>query len=424
MPELVFECAGFTSGAFDLILRTAPLKQIVQYQDGRLELQEVPKPTAPPGGVLVRVTHSVISVGTEKMKVEQARMNLLQKARARPDQVRKVLDTARTLGWKAAYEKVKNRLESPTPLGYSAAGVVEAVDPLNTRLRVGDRVACAGNECALHAEYIAVPDMLVAKVPPGVETWQAAYTTLVAIALQAVRQLEPSLGDRVLVMGQGLIGLLVTAVLRANGVRVMAADLAPARRPYAQAMGAEQVVITSQQDLAEAVRVWTDGWGVDGVVLCTATSDNTPTEQSIDALRDRGRIVVIGNTKVDLLWKYAYAKEIELRYTRAYGPGRYDPSYEWGGADYPIGYVRWTEQRNLEAALHLMALAHWTWEPSPRAECHLTGRLRSMRICWLTLRATWVSCWSMSQRARSQHLSRHRLRPSFPRSQRPWPSPG
>jgi len=352
---LVFECAGFTSGAFDLILRTAPLKQIVQYQDGRLELQEVPKPTAPPGGVLVRVTHSVISVGTEKMKVEQARMNLLQKARARPDQVRKVLDTARTLGWKAAYEKVKNRLESPTPLGYSAAGVVEAVDPLNTRLRVGDRVACAGNECALHAEYIAVPDMLVAKVPPGVETWQAAYTTLVAIALQAVRQLEPSLGDRVLVMGQGLIGLLVTAVLRANGVRVMAADLAPARRPYAQAMGAEQVVITSQQDLAEAVRVWTDGWGVDGVVLCTATSDNTPTEQSIDALRDRGRIVVIGNTKVDLLWKYAYAKEIELRYTRAYGPGRYDPSYEWGGADYPIGYVRWTEQRNLEAALHLMA---------------------------------------------------------------------
>lgn len=331
------------------------MKQIAQYQDGRLELQEVPKPTAPPGGVLVRVTHSVVSVGTEKMKVEQARMNLLQKARARPDQVRKVLDTARTLGWKAAYQKVKNRLESPTPLGYSAAGVVEQVEPLNTRFRVGDRVACGGNEFALHAEYIAVPDMLVAKVPAEVENWQAAYATLVAIALQAVRQLEPALGDRVLVMGQGLVGLLVTGVLRANGVRVMAADLAQARRAYAQAMGAERVVITSQQDLLDEVRLWTEGWGVDGVVLCTATSDNTPTEQSIEALRDRGRIVVIGNTKVDLLWKYAYAKEIELRYTRAYGPGRYDPSYEWGGADYPIGYVRWTEQRNLEAALHLMA---------------------------------------------------------------------
>jgi predicted dehydrogenase/threonine dehydrogenase-like Zn-dependent dehydrogenase len=331
------------------------LKQIAQYQDGRLELQDVPVPTPPPGGVLVRVTHSVISIGTEKMKVEQARMNLLQKARARPDQVRKVLDTARTLGWKAALEKVRNRLETPTPLGYSAAGVVERVDSLNTRLRVGDRVACGGNECALHAEYIAMPDLLTAKVPEGVESWQAAYTTIVAIALQAVRQLEPALGNHVLVMGQGLIGLCVTALLRSSGVRVMAVDVAPARRPYAEAMGAERVVIAGQQDLPDEVRAWTNGYGVDGVVLCTATADNTPTDQSIDALRDRGRIVVTGNTRVDLLWKYAYAKEIEVRYTRAYGPGRYDPSYEWGGADYPIGYVRWTEQRNFDACLHLMA---------------------------------------------------------------------
>jgi NADPH:quinone reductase-like Zn-dependent oxidoreductase len=147
------------------------VKQIAQYQDGRLELQEVPVPTAPPGGVLVRNTHSIISVGTEKMKVEQARMNLLQKARARPDQVRKVLDTARTLGWKAALDKVRNRLETPTPLGYSTAGVVEAVDPANTTLRVGDRVACGGAECAFHAEYIAVPEMLTAKVPDRVENW-------------------------------------------------------------------------------------------------------------------------------------------------------------------------------------------------------------------------------------------------------------
>ena len=180
----------------------APLvKQLAQYQDGRLELQEVPLPTPPPGGVLVRVTHSVISVGTERMKVEQARMNLLQKARARPDQVRKVLDTARTLGWKAAVEKVRNRLETPTPLGYSAAGVVEAVDPGNTRFRVGERVACGGAECAFHAEYIAAPDMLCAKVPEGVENWQAAYTTIASIAMQTVRQLEPTLGERVLVLG-------------------------------------------------------------------------------------------------------------------------------------------------------------------------------------------------------------------------------
>src|SRR5438093_5998968 len=185
-------------------------KQIAQYQDGRLELQEVPMPVAPPGGVLVRTTHSVISVGTERMKIEQAKMNLLQKALARPDQVKKVLDSARNLGWRSAYEKVRNRLESPTPLGYSAAGVVVAVDAANTRFRVGDRVACAGAECAFHAEYLAVPDLLVAPVPAEVENWQAAYTTLCAVALQAVRQTEPGLGDRVLVMGQGLIGLLVT----------------------------------------------------------------------------------------------------------------------------------------------------------------------------------------------------------------------
>ncbi len=311
-------------------------------------------PTPPPGGVLVRVTHSVISVGTEKMKVEQAKMNLLQKAKARPDQVRKVLDTAKTLGWKAALDKVRNRLETPTPLGYSAAGVAEAVDPLNTRFRIGDNVACGGNETALHAEFIAVPDMLVAKVPEGVENWQAAYTTIVSIALQTVRQLEPTIGERVLVTGQGLVGLLITALLRANGARVMAVDLAPARKSFAEAMGAEKFVIPSQQNLADEVRAWTEGYGVDAVVLATATQNNAPTEQAIDVIRDRGRIVVVGNTKVDLLWKYAYEKEISVRYSRSYGPGRYDPAYEWGGTDYPIGYVRWTEQRNFDACLHLM----------------------------------------------------------------------
>ena len=331
------------------------MKQIAQYQDGRLELQDVPMSVAPPGGVLVRTTHSVISVGTEKMKVEQAKMNLLQKARARPDQVRKVLDTARTLGWRSAYEKVRNRLDTPTPLGYSAAGVVTAVDPANTRLRVGDRVACAGAECAFHAEFLAVPDMLVAPVPASVENWQAAYTTLCAIALQAVRQTEPSLGDRVLVMGQGLIGLLVTSLLRANGARVMAVDLQAARKPFAEAMGAERVVIPGPQNLSDEVRAWTDGYGVDAAVICTATQSNTPIEQAAESLRDRGRLVDVGITHIELPWKTFYEKELEVRFSRSYGPGRYDPAYEWGGQDYPIGYVRWTEQRNMQACLDLMA---------------------------------------------------------------------
>jgi predicted dehydrogenase len=330
------------------------VKQIAHYQDGRMELQEVPIPSPPPGGILVRNTHSVISVGTERMKVEQARMNLLQKARARPDQVRKVLESAKTLGWKAAFDKVRNRLESPTPLGYSSAGIVEAVDAANTRFRRGDRVACGGAECAFHAEYIAVPDLLAARVPEGVENWQAAYTTIVSIALQTVRQLEPKIGERVLVIGQGLVGLLVTGVLRANGVRAIALDLAPGRKRFAEAMGAEKFLAAGDRALADEVQLWTEGFGVDAVVLATSTQDNSPVQQALASLRDRGRLIVVGNTKVDLPWKNAYEKEIEVRYSRSYGPGRYDPEYEWGGVDYPIAYVRWTEQRNFDACLHLM----------------------------------------------------------------------
>ncbi len=312
-------------------------------------------PVAPPGGVLVRTTHSVISAGTEKMKVEQAKMNLLQKARARPDQVRKVLDTAKTLGWKSAYEKVRNRLDTPTALGYSAAGVVTAVDQSNTRFRVGDRVACAGTECAFHAEYLAMPDLLVAPVPSAVENWQAAYTTLCAIALQAVRQTEAGIGDRVLVIGQGLIGLLITNLLRVGGARVMAVDLQASRKAFAEAMGAERVVISGEQNLNDEVRAWTEGYGVDAAIICTATQSNAPIEQAAEALRDRGRLIDVGITRIELPWKIFYEKELEVRFSRSYGPGRYDPSYEWAGQDYPIGYVRWTEQRNLQACLDLMA---------------------------------------------------------------------
>jgi predicted dehydrogenase/threonine dehydrogenase-like Zn-dependent dehydrogenase len=282
-------------------------------------------------------------------------MNLLQKARARPDQVRKVMEVARNLGWRAALDKVRNRLESPSPLGYSAAGVVVAVDPLNTRFRVGDRVACGGAECAYHAEYIATPDLLTALVPDSVPNWQAAYTTLCSIALQSIRQTEPRLGDRVLVLGQGLVGLLITNMLHATGARVMAVDLLPSRRSFCEAMGAERTVILGQQNLADEVREWTDSYGVDSVILCTATDSNTPVEQAAAALRDRGRIVVVGITKVDLPWRTFSEKELEVRYSRSYGPGRYDPTYEWGGSDYPIGYVRWTEQRNFDAVLNLMA---------------------------------------------------------------------
>lgn len=331
------------------------MKQIAQYQDGRHEVREVPMPMPPPGGVLVRTTHSVISAGTEKMKVMQASMNLLQKARARPDQVRKVLDTARNLGWRTALEKVRNRLESPTPLGYSAAGVVVDVDKANTRFRVGDRVACAGAECAFHAEYLAMPDLLLAPVPDEVESWRAAYTTICAIALHAVRQAAPNLGDRVLVTGQGLVGLLVTNMLALAGARVMAVDVQTSRRPVSSAMGAERVVILGEQRLLDEVRDWTEGYGADAAVICAASNTSAPVEQAAEALRDRGRVVSVGMTRMDLPWRIFYEKELDVRFSRSYGPGRYDATYEWAGCDYPIGYVRWTEQRNFEACLNLLA---------------------------------------------------------------------
>ncbi len=328
--------------------------QLAQYQDGRLELQDVPAPVPPPGGILVRTTCSVISPGTEKMKVEQARMSLLEKARARPDQVKKVIDTARTLGWKSALEKVRNRLESPTPLGYSAAGVVVAVDELNTRFRIGDRVACGGAECAFHAEMIAVPDLLATPVPEGVEDWQAAYTTLASISMEGVRQSGARLGERVLVLGQGLVGLLATALLRASGARVMAADFVPSRLETARAMGAERVVNPGQSRVEDEVRAWTQGQGVDAVLLCVGGKGPAAADTAIACLRDRGVMVIVGIYDAELSWKTAYMKDIQVRYSRSYGPGRYDPQYEWGGQDYPIGHVRWTENRNFEACLHLM----------------------------------------------------------------------
>ncbi len=330
------------------------MKQLAQYQDGRLELQEVPAPVAPPGGILVQTTCSVISPGTERMKVEQARMSLLQKAKARPDQVKKVIDTAKTLGWKAALEKVRNRLESPTPLGYSAAGVVVAVDELNSRFRVGDRVACGGAECAFHAEMIAVPDLLASPIPEGVEDWQAAYTTLASISMEAVRQSGARLGERVLVMGQGLVGLLATSLLKAAGVRVMGVDFVADRLQTSLAMGAERVVNPTQSKLEDEVRAWTDGHGVDAVLLCVGGKGREAADTAISCLRDRGVMVIVGIYDAELSWKTAYMKDIQVRYSRSYGPGRYDPQYEWGGQDYPIGHVRWTENRNFEACLELM----------------------------------------------------------------------
>jgi predicted dehydrogenase len=327
-------------------------RSLASYQDGRLTLLETPVPQAPPGGVVVQVTHSVISPGTERLKVEQARMSLLAKARARPDQVRQVLDTARTLGWKSALEKVRNRLESPAPLGYSATGLVVEVHPQSHRFRVGDLVACGGAECAHHAEFIAVPDLLTAAVPEGVLGSSAAYTTLASIAMEAVRQAKLSLGERVLIIGQGLVGLLCTALAKAAGARVCAVDPQQQKRDLAQQMGAE--MCSTPEAALDSLLHWTHGTGVDAALICVGGTERGIAQQAIAALRDRGTIVIVGQYDAQLSWREAYIKDIRIHYSRSYGAGRYDPSYEWAGQDYPIGHVRWTENRNFQACLHLM----------------------------------------------------------------------
>jgi predicted dehydrogenase/threonine dehydrogenase-like Zn-dependent dehydrogenase len=255
---------------------------------------------------------------------------------------------------------VRNRLESPTPLGYSAAGVVVAVDEANPRFRIGDRVACGGAECAHHAEMLGVPDLLAAKIPDGVEDWQAAYTTLASISLEGVRQSGVRLGERVLVIGQGLIGLLATSLLRSAGARVMATDLNEGRLQVATAMGAERVVTTGVEN---AVREWTDGVGVDAVLVCIGGKGGSVSQTVINCLRDRGTMVIVGMHDAELPWKTAYMKDITVKYSRSYGPGRYDPQYEWGGRDYPIGHVRWTENRNFEACLELMRTGQLDLKP-------------------------------------------------------------
>lgn len=332
------------------------MKQIVQnYKTGELALLDVPVPACQPGGVLVRTQYSLISTGTELMKVSEASMSMLAKARARPDQVAKVLASAATAGPVATYRKVLNRLDSYTPLGYSLCGVVERVGAGVHDVAKGDLIACAGNEHALHGEINWVPTNLYSRVPGGVAAQQAAFGTVGAIALQGVRRGEPALGDVALVIGLGLVGQLVVQLLRASGAKVIGVDLAPERCELAERLGAFACGSPGADLVGHAVHKLTAGHGVDQVYLVAGGASNEPVELAARLSRDRGRIIDIGKCRLDLPWNAYYDKELDVRFSRSYGPGRYDPSYELDGRDYPIGYVRWTERRNLECFLDLLA---------------------------------------------------------------------
>ncbi|MFI1675506.1 bi-domain-containing oxidoreductase [Streptomyces sp. NPDC020607] len=340
------------------------MKQVVQnYKSGELALLDVPAPGCKPGGVLVRSAYSLISTGTELMKVSEAGMSMVGKARSRPDQVAKVMQSVATNGVPATYRKVMGKLDSYTPLGYSLCGVVEQVGDGIDDVAVGDVVACAGNEHALHAEVNWVPKNLYTPVPDGLAPRHAAFGTVGSIAMQGVRQGAPQLGEVALVIGLGLIGQLVAQLLTASGVRVVGADPDPARCELAESLGAAACGDPASAAVEAAVAELTGGHGVDQVYLAAGGGSNQPVELAAHLCRDRGRVVDIGKCRLDLPWNAYYEKELDVRFSRSYGPGRYDPSYELEGRDYPIGYVRWTERRNLACFLDLAARGSVDVEP-------------------------------------------------------------
>ncbi|GAB6188089.1 bi-domain-containing oxidoreductase [Thermopirellula anaerolimosa] len=331
------------------------MKQLLQnVRDGRLVLTDVPLPGTGPNQILVRTEASLISAGTERMVAQLARKGLLGKARARPDLVKKVLAKLRREGFWATFRSVQTQLDRWMPLGYSAAGRIIAAGEAVRRFGVGGRVACAGAGAANHAEYNAVPELLAAPIPQGVSAEAAAYATVGAIALQGIRNADVRMGECAAVIGLGLLGQLAVQLLRAAGCRVVGLDPVEDRRRLATEHGAE-LVLPPSGGSAQAVLDFTRGLGVDAVLITAATASNAPVELAAEMARDRARVVMVGVTGMNIPRKPYYEKELTFIVSRSYGPGRYDLQYEQHGRDYPPGYVRWTEGRNLEAFLDLAA---------------------------------------------------------------------
>lgn len=329
------------------------MKQIEQnYRTGILKVSEVPAPRARSGGLLVATKVSLISSGTEKQLMDLAKASLAGKAMARPDLVRQTLRKVGSDGLRPTVEKVFAKLDTPIPLGYSLAGKVAEIGRRVPGYAVGDRVACAGAGLANHAEFNAVPKNLTVRIPDGVSDEDASFVTLGAIALQGVRQAAPTLGERVVVMGLGLIGLLTVQLLKANGCQVLDFDPNPERARLAEAMGTD---IALSEGLGEAVAGFTERQGADAVIVTASTKSNAPINIAAEISRLKGRVIVVGLVGMAIDREPFYKRELDLKLSMSYGPGRHDPDYEQAGHDYPLAYVRWTEQRNMAAFLQLIA---------------------------------------------------------------------
>jgi predicted dehydrogenase/threonine dehydrogenase-like Zn-dependent dehydrogenase len=328
------------------------VKQILQsLKTGATEVVDVPSPNVSRGGLLIHTARTLISPGTERMLLEFGQASLLHKARQHPDKVKMVLDKVRTNGLLPTLESVRHKLDQPMPLGYCNVGVVIEVGAGVSGFAVGDRVVSNGK----HAEIVSVPVNLCARIPSGLSDDEAAFTVLGAVALQGIRLLQPTLGEAVVVTGLGLIGLVAVQLLRAHGCRVLGVDFDSAKLELARRFGAETVNLSAEADPVVAAEAFSRGRGVDAVLVTAATESNEPMHQAALMCRQRGRIVLVGVAGLALSRDDFFKKELTFQVSSSYGPGRYDPNYEEKGQDYPVGFVRWTEQRNFEAVLDMMA---------------------------------------------------------------------
>lgn len=339
------------------------MKQLVQHiSTGQAVVTEVPVPACGSGKVLVQTAASLVSAGTERMVVDFAEKNLLQKARSRPDLVRQTLDKAQREGVLTTLDAVRNRMAQPMALGYSCAGTVIEAGGGISGLEAGDRVSCAGGGYAVHAEVVAVPKNLVVKIPSGVSFEAAAFPTLGAIALQGIRLADVKLGEVVAVIGLGLLGQLAVQMLKAAGCIVAGMDIQVERADLARRMGADAVA-TTPEELAALCGQLSSGYGADAVLITADTKSNGPVELAGEIARDKGVVVAVGAVGTTIPRKPYYEKELDFRISRSYGPGRYDVEYEERGRDYPYGYVRWTQARNMGAFLQMVADGKVNVEP-------------------------------------------------------------
>lgn len=328
------------------------MKQILQsLKTGDTTVSDIPCPRCQPGHVLIRSSCTLVSAGTERMLVEFGKANLFDKARQQPEKVRMVLDKIKTDGVVPTLDAVRNKLDQPLPMGYCNVGTVLEVDQGVTGVSVGDRVASNGK----HAEIVCVPKNLCARVPDAVSNEAAAFTVIGSIGLQGIRLIQPSLGEAVVVTGLGLIGLMTVQLLRTHGCRVLGLDYDVNKLALAQKLGAETVDLNLNADPLGAAMAFSRGRGVDAVIITASTKSNEPVHQAAQMCRKRGRIVLVGVTGLELSRADFYEKELTFQVSCSYGPGRYDTHYEDHGQDYPVGYVRWTEQRNFEAVLDMLA---------------------------------------------------------------------